>query len=176
MHLLHIEEMDLRHPGLTPAVAAYFHEAASVCLQRHHASPTEVDISVDESTLRASVAWPAPSARCLASHANEDDATRDGAYACVLAAVELAGGLVAIARAETKTGADYYLVPVGADVSDLEQAIRLEVSGLNSGEPHDVARRLRQKVEQARNGRSPLPALAGVVGFRAGLILLKKAV
>ena len=43
----------------------------------------------------------------LRSYNNADDAMRDGAYVMAFAAVEDLEGLVTIARADTKTGADY---------------------------------------------------------------------
>ncbi|BAS59514.1 hypothetical protein NIES2135_09560 [Leptolyngbya boryana NIES-2135] len=103
--------------------------------------------------------------------ANQDDATRDGAYACALAAVELSRDLVALRRAETRTGADYYIAPIGTALDDLENCFRLEVSGtdLSSAE---VRRRLQEEVAQARRGSSNLPAIAAVVGFRANLIMI----
>ena len=58
---------------------------------------------------------------------NADDATRDGAYSLSLAAIESTLNLVAISRAETRSGADYY---VGApDAVNLEDAFRLQISG-----------------------------------------------
>jgi hypothetical protein len=104
-----------------------------------------------------------------------DDATRDGAYALTLAAVELSEGLFAIHRAETRTGADYYIAPAGATLDDLEDCLRLEVSGVDRGSRSMVEQRLREKIEQALAGDSNLPAMAGVVGFRIRVILLSRA-
>ena len=176
MPRLSIEALDTRHPGLNEHAAGFLSDAARVCLHRHHRAPTEISIRNDEAVLTADIDWTEPDSRCLASHGNRDDATRDGACACVIAAVELTNGLVAIGRAQTKEGADYYVAPAGATVGDFEDAIRLEVSGLNEGQEHEVAARLNQKVVQARSGKSPLPAIAGVIGFRERLLLLKKAV
>jgi len=67
------------------------------------------------------------------------------------------------------TGADYYVGPAGAD---LETAHRLEVSGVDAGEPLVLRARLARKVKQARAGRSSLPAVACVVGFQKRLILV----
>ena len=76
-------------------------------------------------------------------------------------------------RAETGTGADYYIGPPGSGVSDLEDCIRLEVSGLDAGDQGEVRKRLLQKVEQVREGSGSLPALAGVIGFAARLLLVR---
>ena len=68
-------------------------------------------------------------------------------------------------RAETRTGADYYVDLPGAEADDLETAIRLEVSGTSGGNTSVIESRLKQKLEQASNGDSNLPAIATVVGF-----------
>jgi hypothetical protein len=162
-----------RHPGLTQPIAACYVEAARVCLDRHHISPTEFTVQHGSETVRTTVQWETTDERARSAWANDIDGTEAGAYACALAAVELTGGLVAIRRAETGTGADYYIGPSDQPFDDLEGCLRLEVSGIDRGTAAAVARRLQQKIEQAAAGNSNLPAMAGVVGFRAQLIQLK---
>jgi hypothetical protein len=57
-------------------------------------------------------------------------------------------------------------------MEDLENWFRLEVSG-TSLDKSIVKNRLKQKVEQTKQGNSNIPAIAAVVGFRAQLILLQ---
>jgi hypothetical protein len=165
--------MHERHRALTPAVAANYEEAASVCLARHHSSPVAIALSDNDSVTQAEASWSEPDARVRDAWANELDATRDAAYACVIAGVEEARGLVAVRRAENGTGADYYIGPPGSGVDDLESCLRLEVSGTDKGDERQVLRRLGEKVEQARSGVSILPAIAGVVGFAAKILLIR---
>lgn len=80
--------------------------------------------------------------------------------------------MVAVRRAETRTGADYYIGLVDRDLEDLENCLRLEVSGTDLGKS-EVKKRLIKKLEQAKQGNSNLPALAAVVGFKVQLILLQ---
>ena len=170
---LPIHDMEQRHRGLTKAIADLYTEAAGVCLDRHHRSPKNFDLddrSGSESTV--AVAWQKPDKRTRGAWANETDATEAGASACALAAIELSDDLVAVRRAETGTGADYYVAPSGASVDDLEDCLRLEVSGVDRGSKRIVRRRLRDKLNQAAKGKSNLPALAGVVGFKARLIVM----
>lgn len=170
--LLPIVNMHERHRGLTPAIAECYLEAARVCLDRHHIPPQEFTLSDDSSKIQVGVAWEQTDERIMAAWANEIDTTESGAYICALAAAELARGVVAVARAETHTGADYYLAPSNLPIEDLENCLRFEVSGTtldNAG----VNTRLQSKVEQARRGDSDLPALAAVVGFRARLIMMQ---
>lgn len=169
---LPIHDMDKRHMGLTKAIADAYTEAASVCLDRHHQSPTRFDLEKNASRSKVSVEWQAPDARVRHSWANEGDATEAGAYACTLAAVELVDRLVAVRRAETMTGADYYVAPRDKASDDLEDCLRLEISGVDHGSESTVRQRLRDKLAQVAAGNSNLPAIAGVVGFKIRLILL----
>ena len=169
---LPIHDMEERHHGLTKAIADMYTEAATVCLDRHHQSPT--DFVLDRSGVRseAVVEWRRSNAQIRGAWANEIDTTEAGAYACALAAVELTDGLVAVHRAETRTGADYYIAPKDTPAEDLQHWSRLEVSGVDSGSESTVNRRLKDKLSQASAGNSDLPAKASVVGFRAKLIAL----
>jgi hypothetical protein len=88
------------------------------------------------------------------------------------AAVESLAGLVAVRRAETLTGADYYVAPIGSDPDDMESCLRMEVSGVGAGNEAIIRARLRQKLRQTEKGRSNLPALAAVIGFRERLIAI----
>ena len=169
---LPIHDLEQRHVGLTKAVADSYTEAATVCLDKHHRSPATFELAKDRSRSAAIVEWVSPDARTRRAWANEVDATEAGAYACVLAAVELVDDLVAVRRAETLTGVDYYVASKDNSPDDLESCLRLEVSGIDRGSESRIRQRLREKLHQAATGHSNLPALAGVVGFNARLILL----
>jgi hypothetical protein len=170
--VLQIEGLSDRHPGVTKALGDGFAEAAGVCLHRHHLPPQKFHVVRGEADLQASITWQSPTIRTIAAHANENDATEAGAYAMVLAGVELTDRLVAVARAETLTGADYYLLHVGEPLVDLEGCIRLEISGVGRGPDALVYERLRRKRKQAAAGDSSLPAIAGVVGFEAKRLIV----
>jgi hypothetical protein len=170
---LKLDGMDQRHKALTPPIAANNKEAAEVCLSRHHLSPLEVTLSDNGEETPGEVVWSPPGSLTLGAWANTIDATEAGAYCCVIAGVEAIRGLFAVRRAETLTGADYYIGPIEAGVNDLEDCIRLEVSGVDASDRRDVNKRLLQKVRQARAGKSSLPAVAGVFGFYAKLLMVR---
>ncbi|MFZ4557257.1 MAG: hypothetical protein ACOYN8_12915 [Pseudanabaena sp.] len=172
LSLLELQNMAERHHALTPAIASTYLEAARVCLDRHHVSPKEFILQNDGAESTAKVEWEITDSRIQAAWANTDDATRDGAYALAIAATELLRGMVAIKRAETRTGADYYIAFANQDLEDLENCFRLEVSGTNLDKA-EVKKRLRIKIEQTKQGNSNLPALAAIVGFKVRLILLQ---
>jgi hypothetical protein len=153
-----------------PLNAAYA-DAAALCFADAHEPPADLEIHHDEDLCVREVSWRDSTAEAWASWANRDDATRDGAYCVSLAVVEAELGFVGLERADRRTGADFYIGPSG---SDLEEAYRLEVSGVRSGDKRDVNSRLREKVEQARRGRSNHPAFACVVGFAAKTVALRR--
>jgi|SRR5882672_6697295 len=171
---LRLESLHERHVGLTPSLSGTFFEAASVCLNRHHDSPVEVEIARNGGSSIRMVEFKKPDVRVLNAWANDIDTTESGAYCVCLAAVEVEEQLVAVKRAETLSGADWYVAPVGTAPDDLEHCLRLEVSGLDTGARSAVDARLRQKVAQARRGASNLPAIASVVGFKERTIAIQK--
>jgi hypothetical protein len=60
-------------------------------------------------------------------------------------------------------------------VEDLESCYRLEISGVDNGDELSIRQRLNQKIRQALDGKSDLPAIATVVGFRIKLVVIKRA-
>jgi hypothetical protein len=172
-NLVNLDAMHERHRALTPSIAGCYREAAAVCLNRHHSPPIEVTLSDNGAASPAELVWAVPDSRILGAWANETDATEAGAYGCVIASVELLRDLFAVRRAETGTGADYYVGPRGAAQDDLENCLRLEVSGVDDGTLREVSARLLVKIRQVREGNGSLPALAGVIGFSSKAIMVQ---
>jgi hypothetical protein len=171
--LLPLANMAARHHGLIEPIAEAYLAAARVCLDRHHTSPIPIGIHNSTSEIHATVQWEKADDRTRGALNNEIDTTEAGAYACIIAAVELSEGLFAVRRAETSTGADYYVAPAGKGLDDLEDCFRLEVSGTDRGNKKAVQRLLQRKLQQARVGNGNLPALAGVIGFEVLTILIE---
>lgn len=171
---LPLDDLSERHPGLTKPIGDGYLEAVAVCLNRHHTPPTEMTAEYVGQPVGCLAEWMQPDARTIRAWANDIDTTEAGAYGVSLAAVEAIGGLVAVRRAETLTGADYYVAPIGSNPDDLENCFRLEVSGVSAGDRATVESRLRSKLEQTAKGKSNLPALASVIGFKERLIAIAK--
>lgn len=170
---INLESMHERHRALTVAVAGAYKEAASVCLSRHHAPPLVIILSDNGAQGEAEVVWNVPDSRTIGAWANTTDTTESGAYGFVIAGVEYSRGWFAVRRAETGSGADYYVGPQGSGEEDLEGCLRLEVSGVDGGSRDAVATRLGAKIRQAQRGASNLPALAGVIGFSAKVLMVR---
>jgi hypothetical protein len=170
---LRFEDLAERH-DIDPHQLQGYANAAKVRLEAHHAPPVDFEVTSNGETITYEVKWAPIDDKLRRSYNNADDAKRDGAYVMAFAAVEDLEGLVSIARAETKTGADYYVAPAGTSPADLESAFRLEVSGTD-GTPTEVRQRLKEKREQTRKGTGTEPAIAAVVGFKNKLILVERA-
>jgi hypothetical protein len=164
---LRFSDLSARHLGVSDGISNNYSEAARVCLDRHHKSPMEFRLRDNGKDKVASARWVMADDRTRNAWANKDDATEAGAYALALAAIEVLRGLVAVGRAETRTGADYYLCEPNSTLEDLEASFRLEVSGTDEGSDSIIRSRLREKLDQAKRGNSNLPAIASVVGFAA---------
>jgi hypothetical protein len=171
---LQIQSLHERHSGLTPSLSGCLFEAVSVCLSRHHDSPVEIEILYSGGTTSRVADFQKPDSRMLSAWANDIDTTEAGAYGVCLATVEVEEQLVAVRRAETLTGADWYIAPIGTVANDLESCYRLEVSGVDTGSRAVIEARLRQKIAQTLRGASNLPAIASVVGFREKAVAMQK--
>jgi hypothetical protein len=174
VRILPIDNLEKRHAGLTKALAECYLEAGTVCLDRHHKPPQEFLILNDPQQIEATVKWNPPDDQIKGAYANDIDTTEWGAYGFAIAAIELSENLYAIHRCETLKGADYYIAPKGHSHNDLEDALRLEVSGSACANLSELNYRLNEKVDQARRGQSNLPAIAVVVGFQHKLIKLRR--
>lgn len=170
---LRFEDLAERH-DIDPHQLLGYANAAKVRLETHHTSPVDFEVTSRGETAIFKVEWAPVDDKLRRSYNNADDAKRDGAYVMAFAAVEDLEGLVSIARAETKTGADYYVAPAGTSPADLENAFRLEVSGTD-GTPAEVRQRLKEKQKQTVRGAGTEPAIAAVVGFKTKLILVERA-
>jgi hypothetical protein len=170
-----------RHPGLTEAKAVTLCECAGVCLQRHHRSPTELDLRIHEDVSKRAVTWVPPTARERNANRNAVDATCEGAYAIALLCLEHELTLVAVGRAEQGSGADWYVAPPGRGLDDAGEPnpddpaiLRLEVGGHDDRPslPHE----LKLKVQQLRAGKSAVPGIAAVIGFKKARVLIHTGV
>lgn len=166
---LEFADLHLRHYGLTKAVSDSYAEAAQVELGRYHNSPVRFELVNNGAQAMELAFWSPPDARQTAAWNNRTDTTTMAAYSLALSAIEASRDLFAVGRAENLTGADYYVDKAG--VQNFETASRLEVSGISKSDDANLTQRLRQKIMQAKNGQSELPAIACVVGFSSHKIL-----
>lgn len=152
--------IDLANPSfpwkLSQALLAFHSEAASVMLERFHASPVMGLLRKRGGERNLTMHWNPPTRSQRDSHANSKDATEHGAYAVAFAAVYAVQRYVIVRRAQHRTGADFLLVREGDPEREF---IKLEVSGI-ARSSQGLAARLEAKLQQVHSG------LAVVVCFQ----------
>ena len=150
--------------SLSHANLASLREAAAVVLDRLQPGVTAEAAALVESTRApardALVRWPRATAQMRDTHANELNASEDGAAAVAIAMVPATHGYRVVRRAFHGSGADYLMRAAGSADDDI---IRLEVSGIG-GSSHPPSR-LREKVDELRAGALRRPGVAVVVAF-----------
>jgi hypothetical protein len=153
------DQLVARHPGISPGVALSLTEAAAVVLDRHHEPPTRFELIATRHT-SLDVEWAVPDEGVLRAWADAALATERAAEAIAILGVEAECGLVVVERAARGSRLDFYLASDRG--ADLEDAIGLEVAGVDDGA---LDRLLRRKEAQARANPSRLPAIAAAVRF-----------
>ena len=155
-----------RMPGITAEVGRGLAQAAAVCLESQgHAQGAALTVRGDRQGSHQ-VYWPPVTPQAQRSW-DEQDPTEQGAagVAALLAQEEI--GCVVVARANRGDGFDYWLGSQTEEVAPYEA--KMEVSGIRSGGESDIAKRMRQKVEQMARPNPPvapnLPAYAVVIEF-----------
>ena len=171
---IQLGELHASHPGLTEVTAGSFCEAACVCLDKFHKSPAQIKVDIDGETSKHPLVWDAATQQVRNSQANDIDAARDGAYAVSLACAEKRLGLVAIARAEQGSGADWYVAAIGegydewgAPDLDCPSVRRFEVTGTKQ---RSVQAGLNTKLSQLEDGASTIRGLAASVRFKDPIV------
>lgn len=150
--------------GLSPEVGNSLAQAGAVCLESESHAPG-VDLAVTGTVAGTHpLHWETPDDQARRSWINEIDATENGAAGVAILLARRLLDLVVISRARHGTGFDYWL---GGDAAEppMEGSVRLEVSGVRTGSSSDVARRVRQKLDQMRRGDATVPGYAIVVEF-----------
>ena len=166
-----VKGLYVKHIGVTKALSESYEEAAAVCLCGQFVPPTQFEITWSDSVTQRFLLWRQPTDVEKRAWANNIDCVEAAAYGVALSAVEATLGLVAIERAATRSGADYYVAASQGDY--LEDAVRLEISGTASSDVGRIRDRLKSKLRQVAHPSDP--SLACVVSFGARMIVLMDA-
>jgi hypothetical protein len=180
---LDLHRLEHRHPALPPETAGHFRLVAGVCMTRHHQPPIAWLVQSDtHGNDYYELDWPVPTPAAQRQCAELNDAVTVAAYCIALAAADQHLGLKGLRRVEHRLGADYYLVPSDAPVSDdvdldleRDDLVRLEVSGIDDDTDRTLRARVRAKVAQVSRRKHPTPGMAGVAAFRTARVVFETA-
>ena len=168
--VLRLRDIQGGMPGLRPAKARAFIEAAAVCLEdQGHEPGAHLHVS-GYTTKKFSLQWEAPDESQRRTYADEPEATEEGATAVAVALVTKLTKYVVVERARKGTGFDYWL---GREVGRFDA--RLEISGIRCGQLPAVKTRTKKKVKQmAPSDDGGLPGYAVIVEFSRPLANMVK--
>ena len=156
-------------PGLSSVSGAYLAEASAVCFEsQYHKNGVELQVN-GSFTEKYDMFWPNATLQMFDSWNDDQVSTEFGAYGVAIPIVYDLTGLMVIKRSKKGTGFDYWLGN-GQNNSELpfQNAARLEVSGIRSGNSSDIKARVKEKIEQTNpSDNLGLPAYVAVVEFSA---------
>jgi hypothetical protein len=151
-------------PAITPSFGATLAEACAVCLEEQgHSQGVQITIDGDFNA-KYKLYWQPVSEQMLRCWNDEEFTTEQAAYGIAFLIVRELTNLTVIERSRKGTGFDYWL---GTSQTDEElpftNKVRLEVSGIRSGDSSRVKARVKQKKEQTNPSDGQFPAYIIVV-------------
>lgn len=158
--------------ALTPAVGAFYAEAAAACLaNQNHPSPVELELHVPQSQLTARVmlTWQDFDGRMRDAWRDLDEAVEYGACGVAVLVVRELKGLLVASRSAKGTGFDFWLGNGSSGESGgllLQNKFRLEVSGIRKGSKPLISKRIKQKLKQTEQSAGCFPAIVVIIEFR----------
>jgi len=158
-------------PGITPTYGEMLAEAGAVCFDdQKHKNGVELQVQGTFKT-KYQVFWQPVTDKMLRCYNDEERATELGAYGVALLLILDLTNYTVIETSQKGTGIDFWLGKA-EDNKELpfQNAARLEVTGIRSGDDNLVKSRLNKKLKQTkRSDGTLLPALVVVVEFSAPL-------
>lgn len=160
---LNLADLEQGLPALTAAAGTTLGQAASCCLHQEHSSPVQLAVGGHRKRM-FELHWVAPTGQVLRTHADPEDATRDGATGIAILLVTRVTPYTIIEKSRKGTGFDYWLGHEG----DLlfQRKARLEISGILRGTPPNISARVKRKQNQTKQSDATrLPAHVVVIEF-----------
>ncbi|MEL6590913.1 MAG: hypothetical protein AAFQ87_00185 [Bacteroidota bacterium] len=168
--MIQLERLQEGLPAISPAFGAFLVEACQVCLaQAEHESGVELGVIGDINDQLA-LQWEGELTEQIRnSWLDLGEATEYGATAMAILLVLALTDLTVVGRSVKGTGFDYWLGPAESsrESERFEEKVRLEISGILSGDLKLIERRVKAKLRQTqRSDHLGLPALVIVTEFR----------
>ena len=165
MDTLVLNKLEEGLPGITPVWGKFLSEASAFCFEcQEH--PKGVVLKVYGTTTTSfSVLWEIDVTEQVRNAWDEQDLTEFGACGVAILLLLKLTNFTVIQRARKGTGIDYWLGKKSSD-KPFQNAARLEVSGIMSGDSTEVKTRVSRKKKQTQSSDdSKVPAFIVVVEF-----------
>lgn len=172
---LDLSDLSRGLPAITPAFGETLAEAAAICLvEQEHLPGVELKVE-GEFNATFQLWWPEVTDQMRRCWNDQDYTTEQAAYGIALMVVQHLTDLVVVERSIRGTGFDYWLGKRReSDSIPFEKAVRLEVSGIRSGNRSQILTRVKLKKEQVKPTDALAPAYIIVVEFSQPLARIIK--
>jgi hypothetical protein len=161
---LTLEDLSADFPHIPPECGTVLVQSAVLSLEgQDHKSGTLLTVEGSFNTT-FQLLWSMDVTEAMRRYWNDpDEAAEQEAYALALLLLRALAGLTVLERSRKGTGFDWWLA---SEDNLFQVTARLEVSGIMTGSPRRVNRRLKERVEQTeRSDPSGLTAFIAVVEF-----------
>lgn len=159
-------------PGITPTVGAYLAEAGAIRFEdQNHRKGVGLSVDGDFEAIYE-VYWQDVTDQMLRSWRDHEHTTEHAACGVALLLIRDLTEYTVISKSQKSNGFDYWIGTQEEDEGQppsFENKVRLEVSGIRSGNRRDILARVNQKLRRLDNFPNPLPAYIIVVEFSAPL-------
>ena len=156
-------------PGITPAIGTLFAEASLLCFHQHgHPVGTRLIIDGTFKTSHPVIWSDAITEQTVDAWQDQQEATEFGACGIAILLVLKLTSYTVIRRAVKGDGIDYWFGKQDAQ-PPFQNAARLEISGILTGDDSAIRRRLREKQAQTTPTDGLLPAHVVIVEFSSPL-------
>lgn len=164
--LLNLTDLQKGLPAITPAFGAALAEACAICLsEQGHEQGIELQVEGDLANT-FQLFWPKVTDQMQRCWNDEEYTTEQAAYGIALMVMQRLTNFTVVERARRGTGFDYWL---GTSTKSIEtpfkKSVRLEVSGIRSGDRRQIRSRVKLKLEQVKPTDDLAPAYIAVIEF-----------
>lgn len=133
-------------PGLEPHLGGALANAAAVCMNENGHQPGGRLVVSGNYNRSIDLIWQMPSDQIRRSYADLQEATEFGAAGVAIALMNRLGRFVVMQRSRKGKGFDYWIAASTSASGPLFQnCVRLEVSGILTGDDSEFERRVRMK-------------------------------
>ena len=157
--MLDFNELRNGLPAITPAFGAALAEACAVCLTSQGHEPG-VELQVEGNfTGTFQLFWPQVTDQMQRCWNDEEYTTEQAAYGVALLLIKRLTDFTVVERSRRGTGFDYWLGnPLQLAELPFQRTVRLEGSGIRSGDRRQISSRVRLKLEQVKPTDDIAPA------------------
>lgn len=166
--------LDPGSSGLLDGLAEYMGACAAVCLDKRHHQPGVSLVVQGDHNGTFLLTWQQLTEKHYRTCADLQEATEYGAYGIAILVVRETTGKTVVERSAKGPGFDFWIGDEEDTELPFQGLMRLEVSGILTGDTNRIACRAQRKKMQVSPSDEQAPALIAIVEFGRPLTLLEQ--